>query len=291
MADLTADGVVITAIDGTPRERAVHTIDWDIEAAEKGGYPHFMLKEMHEQPQAIRSAIAGRIQDDAIVLDELIPLADRLREVERIELVACGSAHYASSVAAYLFQEWTGLPARSTVGSEFRYSPPPLDGRTLVIAVTQSGETADTIAPTRLRPGARLPGHRRHQHGRLGDHPRGGRGPLPAGRAGDRGGGHQDVRDPGHHARDAGRRDRQGPRQPRRGSRARAGRTRCGRCPTRPSGRSRWPRRRGPWRAATSTRAASCSSAAASATRWRSRAPSSSRRSATSTPRATRPAS
>jgi glutamine---fructose-6-phosphate transaminase (isomerizing) len=149
VADLTADGVVITAIDGTPRERAVHTIDWDIEAAEKGGYPHFMLKEMHEQPQAIRSAIAGRIQDDTIVLDELIPLADRLREVERIELVACGSAHYASSVAAYLFQAWTGLPARSTVGSEFRYSPPPLDGRTLVIAVTQSGETADTIAPVR----------------------------------------------------------------------------------------------------------------------------------------------
>ena len=149
VADLTADGVVITAIDGTPRERAVHTIDWDIEAAEKGGYPHFMLKEMHEQPQAIRSAIAGRIQGDAIVLDELIPLADRLREIERVELVACGSAHYASSVGAYLFQAWAGLPARSTVGSEFRYSPPPLDGKTLVIAVTQSGETADTIAPAR----------------------------------------------------------------------------------------------------------------------------------------------
>ncbi|HXR26236.1 MAG TPA: glutamine--fructose-6-phosphate transaminase (isomerizing) [Candidatus Baltobacteraceae bacterium] len=149
VADLTAGGVVITAIDGTPRERAVHTIDWDIEAAEKGGYPHFMLKEMHEQPQAIRSAIAGRIQDDAIVIDELIPLADRLREIERVELVACGSAHYASSVGAYLLQAWTGLPARSTVGSEFRYSPPPLDARTLVIAVTQSGETADTIAPVR----------------------------------------------------------------------------------------------------------------------------------------------
>ena len=149
VADLTADGVVITAIDGTPRERAVHTIDWDIEAAEKGGYPHFMLKEMHEQPQAIRSAIAGRIQGDAIVLDELIPLADRLREIERVELVACGSAHYAASVGAYLFQAWAGLPARSTVGSEFRYSPPPLDGKTLVIAVTQSGETADTIAPAR----------------------------------------------------------------------------------------------------------------------------------------------
>ena len=77
-------------------------------------------------------------------------MADVLRAVERVELVACGSAYYAALVGAGLIQAWTGLPARATVGSEFRYSPPPLDERTLVIAVTQSGETADTIAPTRL---------------------------------------------------------------------------------------------------------------------------------------------
>ncbi|MDP8904775.1 MAG: glutamine--fructose-6-phosphate transaminase (isomerizing) [Chloroflexota bacterium] len=150
VADLTADRVQISDLDGVPAERLIHDIDWTIEAAEKGGYPHFMLKEMHEQPQAIRSAIAGRVHDHAIELDELAPIADRLELIERVEFVACGSAAYASAVAAYVFQAWTGLPARWNVGSEFRYSPPPLDERTLVVAVTQSGETADTLAPVRL---------------------------------------------------------------------------------------------------------------------------------------------
>jgi len=149
LADLHADGVVISALDGTPRERAIHTIDWSIEAAEKGGYPHYMLKEMHEQPEALRSAIAGRLGDGVIDLPEIEPLRERLEGITRVEFVACGSANYASAVAAYLFQDWLGLPARNTAGSEFRYSPPPLDSRTLVVAVTQSGETADTLAPTR----------------------------------------------------------------------------------------------------------------------------------------------
>ena len=150
VADLTATWVRITAVDGTPRERAVHTIDWSIEAAEKGGYPHFMLKEIHEQPQALRSCITGRLGPDGLLrLDELAELVPRIAAAERIELVACGTAYYASLVGAACLQAWTGLPARATVGSEFRYSPPPLDERTLVIAVTQSGETADTIAPTR----------------------------------------------------------------------------------------------------------------------------------------------
>jgi glucosamine--fructose-6-phosphate aminotransferase (isomerizing) len=150
VADLREDGVQITGVDGVRRERPVQTIEWSIEAAEKGGYEHFMLKEMHEQPQAIRAAIAGRIHDHVVEMDELAPIAERLAKVERVEFVACGTANYAAMVGSYLFQRWTGLPARYNVGSEFRYSPPPLDERTLVIAVTQSGETADTIAPTRL---------------------------------------------------------------------------------------------------------------------------------------------
>ena len=150
VADITANSVVVTALDGSPRERLVHDIDWSIEKAEKGGFPHFMLKEMHEQPEAIRSALAGRVHDHTIELDELEPIAERLKQIERVEFVACGSAAYASAVAAYVFQAWTGLPARWNVGSEFRYSPPPLDDRTLVVAVTQSGETADTLAPVRL---------------------------------------------------------------------------------------------------------------------------------------------
>ncbi len=130
-------------------------VDWDIEAAEKGGYEHFMLKEMHEQPEAILAAITGRIHG-------------RTRSGSR-SWSRWPSAWPASSASSWspaaapptprpsagqALQAWTGLPARWNIGSEFRYDPPPLDERTLVIAVTQSGETADTLAPTRLAPGS-----------------------------------------------------------------------------------------------------------------------------------------
>ncbi|HEY5521156.1 MAG TPA: glutamine--fructose-6-phosphate transaminase (isomerizing) [Candidatus Limnocylindrales bacterium] len=149
VADIDVNGVTVTGVDGGPRERLVTEIDWTIEAAEKGGYAHFMLKEMHEQPAALLAAITGRVHDDGIELDELEPIAERLKTIERVEFVACGTANYASAVGAYLFQDWLHIPARWNIGSEFRYSPPPLDEKTLVVAVTQSGETADTIAPTR----------------------------------------------------------------------------------------------------------------------------------------------
>ena len=150
VADLGPGGVVITDMVGRHLERPVQEVDWDIEAAEKGGYEHFMLKEIHEQPEAILAAITGRIRGQHVRVPELEPLAGRLASIDRIELVACGSAAYASAVASQALQAWTGLPARWNIGSEFRYDPPPLDARTLVIAVTQSGETADTLAPTRL---------------------------------------------------------------------------------------------------------------------------------------------
>jgi glutamine---fructose-6-phosphate transaminase (isomerizing) len=151
VADVRPTGVEVTGVDGAPRTRAVTLIDWTTEAAEKGGYEHFMLKEIHEQPESLRQAIAGRVtRTDHIWLQELEGFDETLRTIDRVELVACGTAHYASLVGAAAIQDWVGIPARATVGSEFRYSPPPIDGRTLVIAVTQSGETADTIAPTRL---------------------------------------------------------------------------------------------------------------------------------------------
>jgi glucosamine--fructose-6-phosphate aminotransferase (isomerizing) len=151
IADVRPTGVEVTDVRGTRRERAVTTIDWTPEAAEKGGFEHFMLKEIHEQPESLRQAIAGRVtRTEHIWLEELEGFDETLRGIERIELVACGTAFYASLVGAAALQDWVGIPARATVGSEFRYSPPPIDGRTLVIAVTQSGETADTIAPTRL---------------------------------------------------------------------------------------------------------------------------------------------
>ncbi len=151
VADIRPWGVTITDVAGAPLERPVTTIDWSPEAAEKGGYEHFMLKEIHEQPESLSQSIAGRV-------DRARPHQRRgagrsrgdLRTVTRVELIACGSAHYASLIGAAAIQDWTGLPARANVGSEFRYGPPPLDEKTLVIAVTQSGETADTIAPTRL---------------------------------------------------------------------------------------------------------------------------------------------
>ena len=150
VADVRPTGVVVTGVDGVVRERPESRIDWSPEVAEKGGFEHFMLKEIHEQPDALRQSLAGRVgRDDRVHVAEIEPLAAVLREITRIELVACGTASYAALVGASALEAWTGLPARVTVGSEFRYKPPPLDGRTLVIAVTQSGETADTIAPTR----------------------------------------------------------------------------------------------------------------------------------------------
>ena len=150
VVDLRPGRVSVTDRDGVHLERPVQSVDWTIEAAEKGGYDHFMLKEIHEQPEAILAAITGRIHDDEVRVPELEPLAPLLPSIERVELVACGSAAYASAVASQAMQTWAGLPARWNIGSEFRYDPPPLDERTLVVAVSQSGETADTLAPTRL---------------------------------------------------------------------------------------------------------------------------------------------
>ncbi len=151
VADLRAGTVQVTDLDGTEREREVTTVDWSPEAAEKGGYAHFMLKEIHEQPQALRQSIAGRVShDDRIRVSEIDEVIDAIRAATRVELVACGTAYYAALVGAEAIERWAGIPARATVGSEFRYAPPPLDERTLVVAVTQSGETADTIAPARF---------------------------------------------------------------------------------------------------------------------------------------------
>ena len=150
VADLRPGSVVITDIAGRPVDRPIDVIPWSAEAAEKGGYAHFMLKEIHEQPAALTSAMTGRLRGESVCIEELDPIRERLAGIDRVEMIACGTAYYASLVGAALFQEWLGIPARSTVASEFRYSPPPVDSRTLVVAVTQSGETADTIAAARL---------------------------------------------------------------------------------------------------------------------------------------------
>jgi glucosamine--fructose-6-phosphate aminotransferase (isomerizing) len=151
IADVTADGVTIIGMDGTQVERPVTRIHWNIGAAEKDGFPHFTLKEIYEQPHAIGEALRGRVDASGdLTLPELDAIEEKLRGVERVYVVGCGTARYAADVGAYLIQSWAGLPAASQIGSEMRYSPPPIDGKTLVISVSQSGETADTLAPQKL---------------------------------------------------------------------------------------------------------------------------------------------
>jgi glucosamine--fructose-6-phosphate aminotransferase (isomerizing) len=151
IADVTPDGVRILQLDGTEVTREVTRIRWNIEAAEKGGFAHFTLKEIYEQPHAIQESLRGRVSESGTLrLPELEPIADRLRAVDRVYVIGCGTARYAGEVGAHLIQRWTGLPASSQIGSEMRYSPPPIDERTLVISVSQSGETADTLAPQKL---------------------------------------------------------------------------------------------------------------------------------------------
>src|SRR5688572_4220985 len=151
IADVTPAGSRILSLDGTEVQREVTEIHWNLDAAEKGGFAHFTLKEIYEQPHAIQEALRGRVDPAGVVaLEELTAIEDRLRAVDRVYVVGCGTASYAAHVAAYLLQDWVGLPAVMQVGSEMRYSPPPIDERTLVIGVSQSGETADTLAPIKM---------------------------------------------------------------------------------------------------------------------------------------------
>jgi glucosamine--fructose-6-phosphate aminotransferase (isomerizing) len=151
IADVTPEGTRILGLDGATIERDVTEIHWNIEAAEKGGFAHFTLKEIYEQPHAIQECLRGRVDGLGNVhLEELDAIAERLREIERVYVVGCGTASYAAHVGAYLLQDWVGVPATMQIGSEMRYSPPPIDRRTLVIGVSQSGETADTLAPLKL---------------------------------------------------------------------------------------------------------------------------------------------
>ncbi|MEP7040124.1 MAG: glutamine--fructose-6-phosphate transaminase (isomerizing) [Chloroflexota bacterium] len=151
IADVTPEGVTIIGMDGVHVDRAVTKIRWNIAAAEKDGFPHFTLKEIYEQPHAIGEALRGRVdQAGNVTLPELDAIEKKLSRVERVYVVGCGTARYAGEVGAHLIQSWAGLPAAGQIGSEMRYSPPPIDDRTLVISVSQSGETADTLAPQKL---------------------------------------------------------------------------------------------------------------------------------------------
>jgi glucosamine--fructose-6-phosphate aminotransferase (isomerizing) len=151
MAVLTREGVELSTISGEDVEKDVFTVDWDPGMAEKAGYDHFMLKEIHEQSESLRRAITGRLSNDnsRVILDELNLSSVEINNYERIYIVACGTAYHSGLVAKYLIEDLVKVPVEVDIASEFRYRKPLINDKTLVIVVSQSGETADTLAAVR----------------------------------------------------------------------------------------------------------------------------------------------
>ena len=160
IARMTRDSLEFFNVDEEPVEKELVKIDWDVNAAEKGGYEHFMLKEMYEQPKAIADTFSPRLKDGKIVIEELNMSPEEIREVGKIVIVACGSAYHTGVTAKYVFEGLARIPAEVDLASEFRYRDPILDERTLVVIISQSGETADSLAALReaKRKGARVLG-------------------------------------------------------------------------------------------------------------------------------------
>src|ERR687884_242495 len=147
---ITPDSVTINDFDGAPVEGKHYNVDWDAAAAEKGGYPSFMAKEINEQPHAVADTLLGRSDAEGrLVLDEMRIDERVLRSVDKIVVVACGTAAYAGQVAKYAIEHWCRIPCEVELAHEFRYRDPVVDSQTLVIAISQSGETMDTIMAVR----------------------------------------------------------------------------------------------------------------------------------------------
>ena len=149
VAVITADGVLLYDRDRFPVEKEKHEIEWDVSSAEKGGYAHFMLKEIMEQPEAIRKTISPRISGGEIVLKEFGDEKELLKGISRIYIVACGSAYHVGMVGKYALEKLLKIPVEACLASEFRYSEPILGEASLVIVISQSGETLDSMAALR----------------------------------------------------------------------------------------------------------------------------------------------
>ena len=150
VVEVTPDSVRITDLDGNEIEAEHRKVEWDLEAAEKGGYPTFMLKEIHEQPDAIADTLRGRVDETGRVQLRELELDDRLlRAVDKVFVIACGTSYHAAMMAKYAIERWTRLPVEIDIASEFRYRDPVLDARSLVVGISQSGETIDTLAAIR----------------------------------------------------------------------------------------------------------------------------------------------
>jgi len=147
---VTPEGTRFLRAEGGAVEREVQEVDWDQETAEKGGYETFMLKEIHEQPQAVAETVGDRLAHGAVKLEDLGLSDDELRSLRRIVIVACGTSYHAGLIGRYAIEKWSRVPVEMDVASEFRYRDPVIDERDLVIGISQSGETADTLAAMRL---------------------------------------------------------------------------------------------------------------------------------------------
>ncbi len=146
----TPEGYRVTDFHGEPADVTPFTIDWDLSAAEKGGYDYFMLKEIQEQPEAVADTLLGHLSEDGqVVLDERRLTEQDLRDVDKVFIVACGTAYHAGLIAKYAIEHWCRLPCEVEMASEFRYRDPVLDRDTLTVAISQSGETADTLEAVR----------------------------------------------------------------------------------------------------------------------------------------------
>ena len=150
IVELTPAGVNVTTFDGAPAQTKEFHVDWDLEAAQKQGYDWFMRKEIFEQPRAVADTLLGRLNERGeLVLDEIRISPEILRRINKIVIVACGTAFYAGLVAKYAIEHWTRIPCEVEVASEFRYRDPIIDPMTLVVTISQSGETADTLMAIR----------------------------------------------------------------------------------------------------------------------------------------------
>ncbi|HEY1467665.1 MAG TPA: glutamine--fructose-6-phosphate transaminase (isomerizing) [Candidatus Acidoferrum sp.] len=151
VAVLTRDGVKVTDLEGKPVDRPAHHVTWDPIMAEKGGYKHFMQKEIYEQPRAVRDTILGRISQDSgkVFLDEMALSEQQFREFQNVRIVACGTSWHAGLAGKFMIERLARIPVEVDYGSEFRYRDPILDAKTLTVCITQSGETADTLAAQR----------------------------------------------------------------------------------------------------------------------------------------------
>jgi glucosamine--fructose-6-phosphate aminotransferase (isomerizing) len=151
LVTITPQGATVTDGEGNPVDRAPDEVDWDEEAAEKGGYETFMLKEIHEQPDAVAETITDRLPElDSVDLSDVELDDDFLRGIERIVIVACGTSYHAGLVGRYAIEQWARVPVEMDIASEYRYRNPVLRESDLVVGITQSGETADTLAAMRL---------------------------------------------------------------------------------------------------------------------------------------------